>query len=159
MKLLILAVVMIVLTLGCSGSKAKIPEAGDQLPTATLDQTEKLFKLITDIRDEYGTAFNQANFPDDDTKQVAKDWFKGKELYYEIIRIQYLGLTRSRKAQSVADLLALTAGFVEVPEAVFTKWEFKSGESGKQKFTKLSRLETLRDDYYVMAIALAREVK
>jgi len=141
---------------GCANLGKPAPASETELPEATLAQLEKVFGLVTDVQKEYETLLTQAKYPNDETKNSAKQWIKLKQLYYEILRVRYLECSQKRTRKALVEFVELATGFIDVPKGTFTHWELKTGT---QELANLSRTESLRDDFYVMAVALVKDVK
>lgn len=132
-------------------------EKGTTTPASasTLAQAGKIYELVTAIVGEYERAFADANFPEDAARQNASRWLKKQQLDYQIVSIDYQQVLSRSTVGAVSNFLIRSRSAVEIPTGTFSTWEYPKGRSS---FSNLAKIETLYDDYYVLAIGLAKDL-
>ncbi len=149
-----------------------------------LVQLDKLFEVITNFHNELGNVVGQATYSGDteneaeEKKNQAKDLLRVHSIEYQVARLDFMV---ARKSRSIADLshflnttfFMFSSGdhgpieLMGVPKNYFYYYQpMKVDEStGKIKsgrgivFANLSKLESLHEEFFVLAESMLKDVK
>ncbi|MCE5251114.1 hypothetical protein LLG96_12930 [bacterium] len=134
--------------------KNEMNENKEILSDATMIQFSKLFKIVESMQIEFNVIYNNANYKDENEKKNAKKWIKGKELYYEIIKIDFQYAMQNKNPSTYAWAISQADGFMTVPTSDFMRWE----NLKYIEYANLSRAESLNDDFFTYAISITKDI-
>ncbi len=123
----------------------------------SLEQLNRLFRLVGEYQAELEKVGLQAPFPDEGKKKEWKDMLHWHELGVEGTRIAYVNVQRERTAEALGLFLALARFSVATPTATFSTYDTKTFTS--TTFANTSRLESLENQFDVLMIELLRDLK
>lgn len=123
----------------------------------SLEQLNRLFRLVGEYQAELEKVGLQAPFPDDAKRKEWKDLLRWRELGVEGTRIAYLNAQREGTAEALGLFLGLARLSVTTPTATFSAYDTKTFKS--TTFANTSRLESLENDFDVLMVELLRDLK
>jgi hypothetical protein len=146
-------------------------------PTLTdgqLAQMDKLFRVMTDFHRELETVVGQATYENDDEKGVGKRAFQDESLAYGLSKLDYQAASQSRSLRDCQEFVSgalsrrfgpgLTTamdqpGFKRFVPAKYDNNFRKTVDSGLVSYANVSKLESLQEQFRVLAQSLVEEIK
>jgi hypothetical protein len=127
---------------------------------------------MADFQAELENVTAQANYPEDTDKETAKRALRGHTLHYETARLAYAEAQRRHSKDSLLRFLEIACGGISfgggcslMQAPAFQKFEPGKIVSGQYKegkwvtYAKVSRLESLEDEFHVVLVSALRDIK